>query len=278
MSIRLLALFALILATVGAPAQQTLQAGPLSTSVPAAPLALTNNSIIRMSQAGLDVGLILQTVRTQPGHYVTGPDDLIALKQAGVPQPVIAAMLARSSGLAAHADSAPLTASPLSPDVDQEGVYHKESNGHWTLIAPELVHYRSGGWVKSTLTNNIVKKDRNGELSGGQAALVLKPGDELLILAPPNAEAIEYQLLRFRLHANSREFRTSTGGVFTTREGTDRDQVQVAITRLAPRVFSLTLPANIGGGEYGVLPPGSASTPGIAFAGKIYTFAITEDK
>lgn len=276
---RLTALSALLLATACLPAQQTLDEGPLpASSAHATPATLNNDAILRMSKAGLDAGLILQTVRTQPGQYSTSPNDLITLKEAGVPQPVIAAMLAHSSGLVDHATTAPVSVSPLSPGVDEQGVYRKQSDGHWTLIDPELVHFRSGGFLKSTLTNNIVKKDQNGEVSGSQAALVLKPGDELLILAPANTEPVEYQLIRFRLHANSREFRTSTGGVFTTREGTDRDQVAVKANRIAPRVFSLILPPHIGGGEFGVLPPGAASTPGIAFAGKIYTFAITESK
>ena len=275
-----LATFAvLLLAAPCMPAQQTLEEGPLPVAAAhAAPATLNNDSIIRMSKAGLDAGLILQTVRTQPGQYATAPDDLITLKEAGVPQSVIAAMLAHSSGLVDHASAAPVTVSPLSPGVDEQGVYRKQSDGHWLLLDSELVHYKSGGFLKSTLTNNIVKKDQNGEISGGQAALVLRPGDELLILAPPNTEPVEYQLIRFRLHANSREFRTSTGGVFTTREGTDRDQIAVKATRVAPRIFSLILPPNIGGGEFGILPPGNASTPGIAFAGKAYTFAITESK
>lgn len=279
MPARLAALAALVLAASCSPAQQTLEDGPLPTPATHAAVAtLDNDAILRMSKAGLDAGLILQTVRTQPGNYATTPDDLIALKQAGVPQTIIAAMLAHNSGLVDHATAAPFTVSPLSPGVDEQGVYRKQPDGHWTLIESELVHYKSGGFLKSTLTNNIVKKDQNGEVSGGQAALVLKPGDELLILAPPNTEPVEYQFLRFHLHSNSREFRTSTGGVFTTREGTDRDQVAVKMTRVAPRVFSLIIPLDIGGGEFGVLPPGNASTPGIAFAGKVYTFAITVAK
>ena len=280
MSLRLLpvalALFSTVIAVaIPVPAQQTLTDGPLTTTTAT---ALNNDSILRMSKAGLDASLILQTIRTQPGHYATSPDDLIALKDAGVPQPVIAAMMAHNSGLADHASTAPLVVSPLSPENDEEGVYHKERDGHWTLINPELVRYKSGGWVKSTLTNNIIKKDRNGEVSGGQSGLVLRPGDELLILAPLNADAIEYQLLRFRLHANTREFRATTGGVFTSRDGIDRDQVAIQPKRIAPRTFAFTIPADIGGGEFGVLPPGAASVPGIAFAGKIYTFAITENK
>ena len=258
--------------------QQSTADGPLNLDTPAHKSAVLNNdAIVRMCSAGLDVSLILQTVRTQPGHYATGPDDLISLKEAGVPQPVISAMMAQGSGLAERVPAS-VSVTPLSPDADENGVYYKDREGKWVLVSPELVHYKSGGWVKSTLTHDIVKQDKNGEVSGGQSPLILKPGDELAILAPPNTDAIEYQLLRFRLHEHSREFRATTGGVFTSRDGIQRDQVAIQPKRIAPRVFSFTIPANIGGGEFGVLPPGSASVPGIAFAGKIYTFAITVDK
>jgi hypothetical protein len=271
---------ALLVACLLAPvcrAQQGMTEGPIDVAPASKRTALSNDAVVRMTKAGLDTYLILQTIRTQPGQYATGPEDLIALKEAGVPPAVIAAMVAHSSGLSEHGP-APVTVTGLSPDVDEEGVYHKDKDGRWVALPPELVHYKSGGWVKSTLTNNIVKKDRNGEVSGGQSPLILRPGDELEILGPPNVDAIEYQVLRFRLHNNSREFRATTGGVFNSRDGTDRDQVAVQAKRIAPRVFSLTLPADIGGGEFGVLPPGAASVPGIGFAGKIYTFAVTIDK
>ncbi len=269
-------LFALLAPPV-VSAQQSMTDGPLDVSASSKKTTLNNDAVIRMTKAGLDTSLILQTVRTQPGQYATGPDDLISLKDAGVPPAVISAMVARASGLAEHVPD-PVAVTGLSPDVDEEGVYHKDKDGRWVELPPELVHYKSGGWVKSTVTDNIIKKDRNGEISGGQSSLILKPGEELQILAPPNVDAIEYQVLRFRLHGNSREFRATTGGVFNSKDGTDRDQVRVQPKRIAPRVFSLVVPADIGGGEFGVLPPGAASVPGIGFAGKIYTFAITVDK
>lgn len=273
-------LVVMLLALPHVSAQQNLADGPLSlSSTPAKAAVLDNDAVMRMSKAGLDATLICQTIRTQPGRYATSADDLIALKEAGVPQPVISAMMARSSGLSEHAvGPASIAVSPLSPDIDEDGVYHKDKDGRWVAVSPELVHYKSGGWVKSTLTYNVVKKDRNGDVSGAQSPLTLKPGDELVILAPPNTDAIEYQLLRFRLHPNSREFRATTGGVFNSHDGTDRDQVVVKPVRSAPRIFTFTVPADIGGGEFGVLPPGSASIPGIAFAGKIYTFAIVVGK
>lgn len=285
MLMRLVPALLVLLSPAFALAQQNATDGPLNLSA-ATPKAavLDNQAVIRMSKAGLDSSLILQTIRTQPGRYATEPDDLIALKDAGVPQAVISAMMARSSGLAEHAPGSPngstppITDSPVSPDIDENGVYHKDRDGKWVAVAPELVRYKSGGWIKSTLTYDVVKKDRNGEISGAQSALILKPGDELVILAPPNTDAVEYQLLRFRLHASSREFRATTGGVFNSHDGVERDQVAILPRRIAPRTFAFTIPADIGGGEFGVLPPGSASVPGIAFAGKMYTFAITLDK
>src|ERR1700712_2801614 len=81
-----------------------------NTSAPPPPqgMLLNNNAIMKMTAAGLDEGIILQTVRSQPGDYRTGPDDLIALKSAGVSQTVISAMLARNSGLQQRAAPAPV--------------------------------------------------------------------------------------------------------------------------------------------------------------------------
>src|SRR5476651_469658 len=69
------------------------QEGPL----PDPPSASLNNAtILKMSGAGLNDDLIIQTIRTQPGAYSTSADDLVALKKAGVNDRVIAAMVARA--------------------------------------------------------------------------------------------------------------------------------------------------------------------------------------
>ncbi len=237
---------------------------------------LNNDAIVRMSKADVGDSIILQTIRTQPGTYATAPDDLIALKNAGVSQPVISAMLARNSGMAQHPDPAPVEVAPLSPDVDDPGVYFKNKQGQWEPVSPELVKYRDGGALKSVFTNNIVKKDKNGTVSGPKSTLSVQPGTEMMILAPRQADPVEYLILRFRPHSDRREFRVETGNVFHGESGTDRDQISIPIRKISSRIFAFTVPADLQKGEYGVLPPGSASTPGISFAGKIYTFSITE--
>lgn len=237
---------------------------------------LDNDAIIRMTKADVGESIILQTVRTQPGNYRTGPDELIALKDAGVSQAVISAMLARNSGMAVHPETKPVEVTPLSPDVDDPGLYFKDKQGQWQPVSPELVKYRDGGALKSVFTNNIIKKDLNGTVSGPKSTLNIQPGTEMMILAPRLSDAVEYVVLRFRTHDDRREFRVKTGNVFHAETGADRDALNIPLRKVASRVFAFTVPADITKGEYGVLPPGNASTPGIVYAGKIYTFRVSE--
>lgn len=237
---------------------------------------LNNDAIVKMSKAGLDDAIILQTVRSQPGEYRTGPDDLVALKDAGVSQAVISAILAKNSGMETRPET-PVEVMPLSVNSDDPGVYYKNKQGQWELVGPELVKYRDGGALKSVLTHDIVKKDENGVVSGPKSPLTIAPGTEMMILAPSaQVDAVEYVILRFRPKSDRREFRVKTGNVFHSETGTDRDALDIPIHKVSSRLFGFTVPHDLQKGEYGVLAPGSADAPGIAHAGKIYTFSISE--
>jgi len=266
-------LLALVLTTASLHAQEPVE-GPLPP--PPAQTGLNNQTVVKMTKAGLEDSIILETVRSHVGHYATGPDDLIALKDAGVAPAVIAAMQAKNSGFATHTAPAPVAPTPVSPNVDDIGVYYKDHDAQWQSMPLELVNYRQGGALKSVLTNNIVKKDMNGHVNGPSAKLELKAGDQVLLFAPAGVEAEEYLLIHFRQHQDNREFRTETGNVFHTQTGADRDSLLFVAKKVAPHMFQFSLPADIKPGEYGVLPPGNANVRGMANAGKIYTFAISK--
>lgn len=237
---------------------------------------LDNDAVLKMTRADLGDDIIIQTIRAQPGDFRTGPDDLVALKNAGVSQPVISAMLARNSGLQQHPAAAPVEVAPLSVNTDDPGVYFKTRQGSWEEMGVELVHYRDGGALKSLATNNIIKKDENGVVSGPKSKLSIAPGTDVLILTPANVEGVEYVILRFRPKSDRREFRVKTGNVFHSETGTDRDALDLPIHKVSQHLYGFTVPHDLVKGEYGVLAPGGASTPGISHAGKIYTFSITE--
>lgn len=253
------------------------------TSLQAQRQPLTNDSIVKLAEAGLSDDIIIQTINAQPGHYSLGANDLIQLKQDGVSEKVIAAMIARnSSDSTSHSGNGGDTATPvtiLPEGVDEIGVYYKKENSvvdKWTEIAPEIVNYKSGGWVKSTATHGIIKQDRNGHIDGNASQLVLSRGTSFLLYVPEGVAPIEYQLLKLRINSNNREFRSQTGGVFHSETGAQRDNVPFTAEKIAPRLYRFTLVPNTDKGEYGILPPGVINQSNASRAGKIYTFAIIE--
>jgi len=271
------------------------QEGPLqaNSDVPRIHL-LDNAEILRMSKAGLGDDVLIQSIQVQPGHYDTAPDDLIALKSAGLSDRVIAAMVAHGASPAIHdperatlhnrSDAPPEhDAAPppgLPPGVDEIGVYYKLPSGphasQWQPLETERVVFRSGGAVKSALTQGILAKDEYGHLEHGKSPLGLPNGFEILIYAPVGTDGNEYDLLRLRDHKTYREFRTLTGGILHTTSGPGPDEVDFTPKKIAPQLYTFTIPTDIEKGEYGILPPGSANQRGFADTGKIFTFSIIE--
>ena len=238
--------------------------------------AMNNDSVIKMAKAGLSDDIILGSVNGQPGSYKTSADDLITLKKAGVSDKVIAAMIAKSSGGGAPA-AAPAAAAPAGAGpVNEVGVYYKK-NDTWTDLNPEVVNFKTGGVLKSIGTAGIVKGDINGHLNGEHSPNSLKTPVEILIYTPEGTAATEYQLLRLHAQKDSREFRTMTGGVFHASGGATRDSIPFENKKIAPRTYQIIVPAELGTGEYGILPPSSGDGTGSSGRiGKLYSFRIIE--
>lgn len=263
----------------GANAQTSAETdGPLQRSSDTSrPHPLTNDTVIRMSKAGLDDSVIVGTIQTQPVAFDTSPDDLITLKGAGVSQTVIAAMQARSAGLALHSpDSSKVELSPLASGIDEIGVYYKSKTGEWIPLRTERVQFKSSGWLKNAATDGLVKQDMNGHIDGPKSPLALPTGVQILIYTPPGTQAEEYDLLRFDQHSGSRDFRVKTGGLFHSETGSQRNDIQFDPRKVGKNMYLFTVPVDIEKGEYGVLPPGSSNVPGLSNAGKIFTFSIRE--
>jgi hypothetical protein len=68
--------------------------------------ALNNDSIVKMTRAGLGEDVIITLITTQGGQFSVMPDSVIELKQAGVSDKIIAAMI----GKADQPRNAPVTA------------------------------------------------------------------------------------------------------------------------------------------------------------------------
>jgi hypothetical protein len=240
--------------------------------------AMDNDAVMKLAKSGLSEDLIVQTINASPGHYDTGTDALIALKTAGITDKEIGAMLTKNANPNGPAPvAAPLSAgSSLPPGVDEIGVYYKDKTGNWVQFAPEIVNYKSGGALKSIMTDGIVKGDKNGHLPGASAKLSLTRPVTVLIYAPEGTAPNEYQLLKLRVNSNNREFRSETGGVVHSSTGAQRDSVEFTSTKIGPRLYQITIGPDYKPGEYGILPPGAISSSNAASAGKMYTFHLIE--
>jgi len=234
-----------------------------------APALMNNDSVLKMHAAGLSDDLILQTIAAQPGRYETDPDALIALKKAGLSDDVLTAMTNKARRQITNVETAQIEVAP----VNEIGVYYKDGHGKWVAMDSEPVHIKSGGFLKSTVTQGIIKEDKNGVVSGRESKLLLPRPIEFLIFAPDGVTASEYEIVRFRLNSKDREFRVLTGGVIHSTGGAMRDDVAFSPQKIAARTWTFTLGRDTPGAEYGILPPGTGN---VTNGGKIYTFAISE--
>lgn len=243
----------------------------------AAQQPLNNDSVIKLVKAGLADDVVITTINASPGAYDTTADGLVALKSAGVSDKVISAIVLKSSGATPAAAAAPVAAtSALPPGIDDVGVYFKDKSGAWVALMPEVVNFKSGGVMKNIASMGVVKGDINGHVNGAKAKQVLAFPVKLAVYVPEGVAITEYQLLRLHSNSDSREFRSITGGVMHVSGGATRDLVDFQSTKLAPRVYLITLESSMGKGEFGLLPPGAIGSSNMGSSGKIYSVSIPE--
>jgi hypothetical protein len=245
--------------------------------------ALDNDAVVKLSKSGLSEDLIVQTINASAGHYDTGADALIALKQAGITDKEVGAMLMKNANPNGPAPAQVPTAiviaapPPPLPGVTDVGVYFKDKSGQWVNVDSENVNFKTGGVLKSAFTDGIVKPDLNGHLTGPTSKLKLNTPVEFAIYAFEGQSAGNYQLLHLHPHKDGREFRSLTGGVFHQSSGAERDTVDFVAKKVAPRTYILTVPGPLVPGEYGFLPPMTMNTgKNLASSGEMYTFALQE--
>ena len=253
----------------------------LSTPLAHAQSQLNNDSVLKLHTAGLGDDVIVTTINSSPGHYALSTDDLISLKHAGISDSIVSAMLRKNSGAGAPEASAtksgPDSSAAIPPGVTDAGVYYLNRDGQYAEVNPEIVNYKSGGVLKGLASGGIIKGDLNGNINGKTSKLPLSSPVTIIIYTLEGQSPNEYQLLRMHQNSNSREFRSKTGGIVHQSTGANRDALDFEPKKLAPHIYQFTLAADLGKGEYGLLPPVSAnSQSSAASAGKIYAFTLVE--
>ncbi len=254
---------------------------------------LTNESVLQLLKAGINEDLIISKIRDSQRNFDFSVQGMVALKGGGAsdrlmhfmmdptkaPEPKAAAAAPNPvavPAVAAVPKEAPKTAevpAAADPSLPKEfGVYFKAGK-QWVEVQPEVVVWETGGMLKRFATAGIVQGDVNGRIKGAHSANLVSTPIEFLIVAPEGMDIADYQLIRLRGQRDTREFRTVTGGIFTSSGGATRDAIQFESSKLFSRTFSVNL-RTLDDGEYGFLPTSGTAPSTSANVGKMFTFQV----
>lgn len=252
---------------------------------------LTNDSVIQLLKAGIPEDLIISKIREGQHSFDLSVQGMVDLKEGGASDRLLRIMMDPAKAAAdvqlssvperpaaAAVSSAPgdsLKPAAAAPEFPSEvGVYIK-SGREWVRMDPEVVVWQTGGMLKRFATAGIVQGDVNGRIKGASSDSVVKTPLEFVIVAPEGVDIAEYQLIRLRILRDAREFRTVTGGIFSSSGGATRDAIEFEGTKVASRVFSIKL-TDLDAGEYGFLPTSAAATGSSGNVGKMFTFQVSK--
>lgn len=238
------------------------------SSLLAAQQALNNDAIVKMVKAGFSDDLIITTVNGAPGTYDTSVDGLIALKNAGVSEKVVAAIVAKASApvTAPASTTAPVAADPNDPTSPHDpGIYMML---HDAAGKPKMVRLeqKESDTLPSFTGSAIVAK-----IPGAQAEQRFSESKPLFYLYFPSNSGItdsanpsQFTLVWLNRKKDHREIEVGhrkTAGAFTgmgagyvyVTEIKKDNVIPASAEKLRANVYRVTPDNELGPGEYALI-------------------------
>ena len=263
---------------------------------------MTNDEVISLTKAGLAGSVIIGKIRTSKSNFDMSTDALIKLKQSGVGDDVVAAMLEAKSGVSTAAvpvvntsGAAPANASGDPNDPMSKhgyGIYlfeDKDGARKMSQLKPNVsAQNRTGGLFTSQLTYGIGKVKTKANLPGRNANLQLTNTAPVFyfyldvtsgglntasgIPSDPN----EFTLVRFNVRSDNREVTIGKSNAFGGKGGlSDEYVVQFKAEDLGNGIFRITPATALTKGEYGFYLVNSGnSNASAAIGAKFFDFGV----
>lgn len=286
----------------------------ISTSGVFAQEPLTNDSILKMVQANLAEDVIISMVRTQPAKYTVTPDQLIALKSAGVPDRVVAAMVEKSSGAGAPGVNRNATGAtpaagataggdpndPLAPHDSGIYLYAKDRDGEYKLTILEQAAYqgsKTGSPLGSALTYGLKKMKMRAVIPGPRAGIRSADAQPVFYFyfedkaaglgkgrfgAGAVSNPDQFALVKLETTKSSRETVIGQFGTLGSSVGTDpKAMVTFKSERLRTGLYKVVPSEPMNAGEYCFLVSQSNLSvygAGAAAAAQIFDFGVSPDR
>jgi hypothetical protein len=256
--------------------------------------AMTNDEVITLTKAGLSPSIIIGKIRSGKSNFDLSTDSLIKLKQAGVSDEIVSAMLEAKSGRSTSAAASTSgSGDPNDPMAKHSyGIYlFEERNGErkMTQLVPNVsAQNRTGGMFTSGLTYGIGKVKIKSNLPGRSAALQIKGTQPVFyfylditsgglntssgVPSTPN----EFAMIRFNQRSDNREVTIGKVNAFGAKGGlSDEYVVQFTTQDMGNGVFRITPAAPLTKGEYAFYLINSGnSNASSAVGAKFFDFGV----
>jgi hypothetical protein len=268
------------------------------TAVSAQDEVMTNDEVISLTKAGLAGSVIIGKIRTSKSNFDMSTDALIKLKQSGVPDDVVTAMLEAKSGKGAGTSGAAAvgpTGDPNDPMAKKNyGIYlFEERDGQrkmTQLQANVSAQNRTGGKFTASITPfGLGKVKKKANLPGRNAALQISSTSPVFyfyldstsgglntasgIPSTPN----EFTLVRFNQRSDNREVTIAKENSWGGKGGlSDEYVVPLQAEDLGNGIFKVTAGVDLKKGEYGfyVLNSGNSNVSD-GVGSKFFDFGVT---
>jgi hypothetical protein len=212
-----------------------------------------NDKVVALCQKGLDDDIVIAKIKASSWIFQLGDDDLVALKKAGVPSKVVAAML----------DASVISEARVSVDGN-------------VVQMQTLGQAKIGGRLGSALTYGIKSVKEKAFLSGPKAAVTARSNSPIIMVSLPKGETIDsYIIVQMDKKDDRRELEVgSVGGVVGAKTGIRAEAIQKATaTPNGDNSFKLAPTEPLKPGEYIVYVVGSADKVKEIY-GKGYDFSV----
>ncbi len=214
--------------------------------------ALNNDAVIKLVKAGLSDDVIVSNINAKAGVYDTSTDGIIALKNAGASDKVIAAVLAKGSAPAPGAAAPAATATPAASGPNDPAAPH--ASGAYMYTANTMTQLGSTEYqtkTKQSIFNNSSIKIT--AIVGGEHASIQgsDPGVVFYFYTGENDTSApdQFVLLRLQSQGGNRETEFTPAGLMKA-GATFNDNIPFMSAKAAPGIYKLTPSGPLQPGEY----------------------------
>lgn len=264
------------------------------------PETLTNANIVALFKAGLSKSVVLTTIQNASTNFDTSTNGIIDLKQKGVPDDVIEAMINKTSKVppvpagtmmpfgAAQPATAPNQPGPGTLDPNnlaalEPGIYYYDDSTGQLMQMDGSVFSQTkvGSGILTAISYGVAKTKAKAVLSSAQANFRINSKTPAFYFIFPHTQGgnfasqstsgswysdatspNEFLLVRFKVKEKSREIVTGSYGTYSGFSGGIDDDNKVAFRseKVIPGIYRVYLEGPLNDREYAFMFAGTAQT------------------